>query len=110
MTCLEKKHDRNLVQNVGSTRSGWIEMRKYYLPLSDSQIRKHEHVLKSLKMKQGEDPHVFFTAVNETVGVLNMLDVKKDEREICPLMLDGLTSDYAFLKEACAFCPRLECD
>ena len=66
-----------------------------FLPLSDSQINLFEHKLALLKMKQGEDPHIFFSQLKEILGVLLMLEVKKDDREICSIMLKVLLANTA---------------
>ena len=45
--------------------------------------------------------------MRETLGVLQMLEVKKDDREVCNLMLEGLSHEYKTLRETLVvFCPN----
>lgn len=90
---------RAMIHNAGSSSKAWRTLNEHFLPLSDSQINLFEHKLALLKMKQGEDPHIFFSQLKEILGVLLMLEVKKDDREICSIMLKGLTREYSSVRE-----------
>ena len=50
---------RAMMHNAGSSSKAWRTLNEHFLPLSDSQINVFEHKLAFLKMKQGEDPHIF---------------------------------------------------
>lgn len=66
-----------------------------------------EEKLKSLRMRPNENPSTFFASVRETLGVLQMLEVQKDDREVCTMMLEGLSHEYKTLREALVvFCPN----
>ena len=49
-------------------------------------------------MRPHENPTSFFTSLKEALGVLQMLDVKKDDREVSNLLLAGLPSEYRNLR------------
>ena len=66
-----------------------------------------EEKLKSLRMRSNENPSIFFASVREMLGVLQMLEVKKDDREVCNRMLEGLSHEYNTLRETLVvFCPN----
>ena len=66
-----------------------------------------EEKLKSLRMRSNENPATFFAAMRETLGVLQMLEVKKDDKEVCNMMLQGLSHEYKTLRETLVvFCPN----
>ena len=45
--------------------------------------------------------------MRETLGVLQMLEVENDYREVCNLMLEGLSHEYKTLRETLVvFCPN----
>ena len=51
-------------------------------------------------MKQGEDPHILFLPTGGVLGVLLiMLDVLKDDRTVCSIMLKGLIREYSSARE-----------
>ena len=58
-----------------------------------------EEKLKSLRMRSNENPATFFASMRETLGVLQMIAVKNDDREVCNLMLEGLSREYKTLRE-----------
>ena len=74
-------------------------LKDHFLPLSQSQICVQEEKLKSLRMRSNDNPATFFASMRETLGVLQMLEVKKDDREVCSLMLEGLSHEYKTLRE-----------
>ncbi|CAB1104587.1 unnamed protein product [Ectocarpus sp. CCAP 1310/34] len=58
-------------------------------------------------MRTNENPSTFFASMRETLGVLQMLKVKKEDREVCTLMLEGLFHEYKTLRETLVvFCPN----
>ena len=58
-------------------------------------------------MPSNENPATFFASMRETLGVLQMLEVKKDDREVCNLMLEGRSHEYKTLRETLVvFCPN----
>ena len=59
-------------------------LKDHFLPLSQSQIRVQEEEGKSLRMRSNENPATFFVSMRETLGVLQMLEVKKDDRGVQP--------------------------
>ena len=66
-----------------------------------------EEKLKSLRMRLNENPATFFASMRETLGVLQMLEVKKDDRQVCNLMFEGLSHEYKTLRETrVVFCPN----
>ena len=78
-----------------------------FLPLSHSQIRVQKEKLKSLRMRSNENPVTLFVSMRETLGVLQMREVKKYGREMCYLMLEGLSHEYKTLRETfVVFCPN----
>ena len=84
-----------MVHNAGSSSKTWRTVNNHYLPLSDAQKILYEHKLSRMQMKQGEDPHIFFSQLNEVLGGLLMLGVEKDDRVVCSLMLNELARDYS---------------
>ena len=57
-------------------------------------------------MRLHENPATFFASMRETLGVLQMLEAKKDDREVCNLMLEELSHEYKALRETLVvFCP-----
>ena len=58
-------------------------------------------------MRSNENPAAFFASMRETLGVLQMLEVKKDDREVYKPMLEGLSHEYKTLRETLVvFCPK----
>ena len=105
--CLKKDSLKTMVRHAGSSSKGFRVLKDHFLPLSQSQIRVQEEKLKSLRMRSNENPSIFFASVRETLGVLQMLEVKKDDREVCNLMLEGLSHEYKTLRETLVvFCPN----
>ena len=96
-----------MARQAGSSSKAFRTLKDHFLPLSQGQIRVHEEKLKSIRMRPHENPTSFFTSLKETLGVLQMLDVKKDDREVRNLMLVGLSSEYRNLRETLVvFCPN----
>ena len=89
--CLKKGSLKTMVRQAGSPSKAFRALRDHFLPLSESQIRVQEK-LKSLRMRSGENPSTFFTSLREVLGILQMLDVHKNDREVSNLMLAGLSS------------------
>ena len=96
-----------MARHAGSPSKAFRVLKDHFLPLSQSQIRVQEEKLKSLRMRSNENPATFFVSMRETLGVLQMLEVKKDDREVCNLMLEGLSQEYKTLRETLVvFCPN----
>ncbi|CAM9593750.1 unnamed protein product, partial [Sphacelaria rigidula] len=89
-----------MISNAISPSKAWRVMNNHFLPPADANINLYEHQLNGLKMKQGEDPHVFLLKLSEVLSVLLMLGVEKEERAVCSLMLRGLTSEYEMVRSA----------
>ena len=87
-----------MARHAGSPYKAFRALKDHFLPLSQSQIRVQEK-LKSLHMRPNQNPATFFASIRETLGVLQMLEVKKDDREVCNLMLEGLSPEYKTLRE-----------
>ena len=105
--CLKKDTLKTMARHAGSPSKAFCVLKDHFLPLSQSQIRVQEEKLKSLRMRSNENPATFFPSMRETLGVLQMLEVKKDDREVCNLMLEGLSHEYKTLREALVvFCPN----
>ena len=103
-----------MARHAGSLSKAFRVLNDHFLPLSQSQIRVQEEKLKSLRMRSNENSATFFSSMRETLGVLQMLEVKKYDREVCNLMLEGLSHEYKTLRETLVvFCPndpsRLKC-
>ena len=82
-------------------------LKNHFLPLSQSQIRVQEEKLKSLRMRSNDNFATFFASMRKTLCVLQMLEVKKHDREVCNLMLEELSKEYKTLHEAfVVFCPN----
>ena len=97
--CLKKDSHKNMARQAGSPYKAFRALKDHFLPLSQSQIRVQEEKLKSLRMRPHENPTTFFSSIRETLGVLTMLEVTKDDREVCNLMLEGLSPEYKTLRE-----------
>ncbi|CAB1112508.1 unnamed protein product [Ectocarpus sp. CCAP 1310/34] len=105
--CLKKESLKTMARHAGSPSKAFRVLKDHFLPLSQSQIRVQEEKLKSLRMRSNENPSIFFTSMRETLGVLQMLEVKKEDREVCNLMLGGLSHEYKTLRETLVvFCPN----
>ena len=105
--CLKKDSLKTMARHAGSPRKAFRVLKNHFLPLSQSQIRVQEEKLKSLRMRSNKNPATFFASMRETLGVLQMLNVKKDDREVCNLMLEGLSHEYKTLRETLVvFCPN----
>ena len=66
-----------------------------------------EERLEPLRTRSNENPATFFASMRETLGVLQMLEVKKYDRKVCNLMLEGLSPEYKTLRETpVVFCPN----
>ena len=105
--CLKKDSLKTMARHAGSPSKAFRVLKDHFLPLSQSQIRVQEEKLKSLRMRSNENPATFFASMRETPGVLQMLEVKKDDREVCNLMLDGLSHEYKTLRKTLVvFCPH----
>ena len=50
-----------MIHGAGSPSKAWCCLNEHFFPLSDSQSNIWEHKLAHLKMKQGEDPRIFFS-------------------------------------------------
>lgn len=66
-----------------SSSRAWQELNCHFLPQTAANINLHEYKLSKLRMKPGEDPHTFFSHLEEMLGVLLMLWVGKDDRTVC---------------------------
>ena len=96
-----------MASHAGSPSKAFRVLKDHFLPLSQSQIPVQEEKLKSLRMRSNENPATFFASVRETLGVLQMLEVKKNDREVYNLMLEGLSHEYKTLSETLVvFCPN----
>ena len=105
--CLKTDSLKTMARHAGSPSKAFRVLKDHFLPLSQSQIRVQEEKLKSLRMRSNENPATFFASMRETLGVLQMLEVKKDGREVCNLMLEGLSHEYKTLRETLVvFCPN----
>ena len=105
--CLKKDSLKTMARHAGSPSKAFRVLNDHFLPLSQSQIRVQEEKLKSLRMRSNETPATFFASIRETLGVLQMLGVKKDDREVCNLMLEGLSHECKTLFETLVvFCPN----
>ena len=105
--CLKKDSLKTMARLAGSPSKTFRVIKDHFLPLSQSRIRVQEEKLKSLRMRSNENPTTFFASMRETVGVLQMLEVEKDDREVCNLMLEGLSHEYKTLREILVvFCPN----
>ena len=112
--CLKKDSLKTMATHAGSPSKAFRVLNDHFLPLSQSQIRVQEEKLKSLRMRSNENSATFFSSMRETLGVLQMLEVKKYDREVCNLMLEGLSHEYKTLRETLVvLCPndpsRLKC-
>ena len=63
-----------------------------------------EEKRKSLSMRSKEYPATLFASIRETLGVLQMLKTKNDNREVCNRMLEGLSHKYKILRETLRSC------
>ncbi|CAB1112442.1 unnamed protein product [Ectocarpus sp. CCAP 1310/34] len=99
--CLKKDSLTNMARHIhaGSPFKAFRALKDHFLPLSQSQIRVQEEKLKSLRMRSNENPATFFASIRETLDVLQMLEIKKDDRGVCNLMLEGLSPEYKTLRE-----------
>ena len=97
--CLKKDSLKTMARHAGSPSKAFRVLKDRFLPLRQSQIRVQEEKLKSLRMRSNENPATFYAFMKETLGVLQMLDVKKDDREVCNLKLEGLSHEYKILRE-----------
>ena len=98
---------KTTARHAGSPSKAFRVLKYHFLPLSQSQIRVQEEKLKSLRMRSNENPATFFVSMRGTLGVLQMLEVKKDDREVCNLMPEGLSHEYKTLRETLVvFCPH----
>ena len=80
--CLKKDSLKTMARHAGSPSKAFRVLKDHFLPLSQSQIRVQEEKLKSLRMRSNQNPATFFASIRETLGVLQMLEVKKDDREV----------------------------
>ena len=105
--CLKKDSLKTMARHAGTPSKAFRALKDHFLPLSQSQIRLQEEKLKSLRMRSNENPATFFASMRETLGVEQMLEVKKDDREVCNLMLEGLSHEYKTLRETfVVLCPN----
>ena len=105
--CLQKDSLKTMARHAGSPSKAFRVRKNHFLPLSQSQIRVQEEKLKSPRMRSKENPATFFACVRETIGALQMLEIKKDDREVCNLMLEGLSHECKTLRETLVvFCPN----
>ena len=105
--CLKKDSLKTMARHAGSPTNAFRVLRDHFVPLNQSQIRVQEEKLKSLRIRSNENPATFFASMRETLGVLQMLEVKKDDREVYNLMLEGLSHEYKTLRETLVvFCPN----
>ena len=91
--CLKKDSLKTMARHAGSPSKAFRVLNDNFQSLSQSRIRVQEK-LKSLHMRSNENLATFFASMKETLGVLQMLEVKKDDREVCNLMLEGLSHEY----------------
>ena len=104
--CMNKDSLKTMARHAGSPSKAFRVLKDRFLPLSQSQIRVQKEKLKSLRMHSNENPATFFASMSETLGVLQMLEIKKDDRKVCNLMLEGLSHEYKTLRETLVvFCP-----
>ena len=102
--CLKKDSLKTMARYAGSLSKAFHVLKGHFLSLSQSQIRVQEEKLKSLRMRSNA---AFFASMRETLGVLQMLDVKKDDREVCNLMREGLSHEFKISRETpVVFCPN----
>ena len=105
--CLKKDSLKTMARHAGSPSKAFRVLKDHFLPLSQSQVRVQEEKLKSLRMRSNENPATFLASMLEMLGVLLMLAVEKDDREVCNLMLEGLSHEYKILRETLVvFCPN----
>ena len=97
--CLKKESLRTMVRQAGSPSKAFRTLRDHFMPLSESQIRIYEEKLNSLRIRSNENPSTFFTALRETLGVLQMLGVTKSDRDVCNVILAGLPREYENTRE-----------
>ena len=105
--CLKHNSLKTMARHAGSPSKAFRVLKDHFLPLCQSQIRVQEEKLKSLRTRSNENPAILFASIRETLGVLKMLEGKKDDREVCNLMLGGLPHEYNTLRETqVVFCPN----
>ena len=105
--CLKKDSLKTMARHAGSPSKAFRVPKDNFLPLSQSQIRVQEEKLKSKRMRSNENPATFYASMRETLGVLQGLEAKEDNREVCNLMLEGLPHEYKTLCETLVvFCPN----
>ena len=80
--CLKTGILKTIARHAGSPSKAFRELMDNFMPLSQSQIRVKEEKLKFLRMRSNKTPATFFACIRETLGVLLMLKVKKDYREV----------------------------
>ena len=97
--CFKKDSLKTMATHACSPSKAFRVLKDHFLPLSQSHIRVQDEKLKSLRMRSNENPATFFASMRETLGVLQMLEIKKDDREVCNLMLEGLSLEYKMLRE-----------
>ena len=98
--CITSKSVRAIMNNADSPSKARSVLNDYFLPLTYANIIFCEHRLSHLKMKHGEDPHVFFSPLKEVLNVLLMLGVEKDDRAVRSLMLRRFTREFEMVKSA----------
>ena len=98
--CLKKDSLKTMARHAGPPSKAFRVLKDHFLPLSQSQIRVQEEKLKSLRMCSSENPATFFASMRETLGVPQLLEVKKYDREVCNLMLEGLSHEYKALRDS----------
>ena len=97
--CLKKESLKTMAWHAGSPSKACRVLKDHFLPLSQSQIRVQEKILKSLRMRSNENPVTFFAFMRATFGVLQMIEVIKDDRGVCNSMLEGLSHEYKALRD-----------
>ena len=105
--CLKKDSVKPMARHAGSPCKAFRVLKDRFLLLSQSQIRVQEEKLKSLRMRSIENSATFYASMRDTLGVLQMLKVKSDDREVCSLILEGLSHEFKTLRETLVvFCPN----
>ena len=107
LDCFKKDSLKTIATHAGSPSKTFRVLKDIFLPFSQSQIRVQEEKLKSMHMRSDENPATFFASMRETLNVLQMLEAKKDDREMCNLMLEGLLHEYKTSRATLVvFCPN----
>ena len=80
--CSKKNSLKTMARHAGSPSKAFRVLKGHFLPSSQNQIRVQEEKLKTRRMRSNENPATFFAPMRETLSVLQMLEVKKDDREV----------------------------